>query len=106
MSTGEAHARLLSTTQYRNQSMASRLNATLRHPTTKGVRKAPSQRTNGNIYVEDPENNNAWAVLPEFLFIDNATDIPKLKSSTYRQYAAEAIATGIDNFAATLPPIN
>ncbi|MFJ7828538.1 N-acetylmuramoyl-L-alanine amidase [Psychrobacillus sp. NPDC096623] len=86
--------------------MASRLSATLRHPTTKGVRKAPSQRENVNIYVVDPSVNKAWAVLPEFLYIDNATDIPKLKSSTYRQYAAEGIATGINNFVATLPPIN
>ncbi|MBQ0139509.1 MAG: N-acetylmuramoyl-L-alanine amidase [Kurthia sp.] len=85
-----------------SQAMASRLSATNR-----GVKKAPSQRTGGqNIYVIDPKNNKAWAILPEVLFIDNATDIAKLQSSTYLQAAAESIATGVSNFVATLPPIN
>jgi N-acetylmuramoyl-L-alanine amidase len=83
-----------------NQVLASRLSATSR-----GVKKAPSQRNNQNIYVIDPAVNKAWAILPEVLFLDNATDIPKLQSSTYRQAAAEAIATGVNNFVATLPPM-
>ena len=91
---------------YVSKALASKLSATLRSPTTDGVKKAPSQRPAGNIYVIDPKNTNAWAILPEILFIDHATDIPKLKSSTQRQNAAEAIASGVSSFVATLPPIN
>ena len=69
-----------------------KLSATYRSPGTDGVQKAPSQRTAGNIYVIDPKNTNAWAILPEILFIDHATDIPKLKSSSQRQHAADTIA--------------
>jgi len=83
-----------------NNAMASRLSANNR-----GVKKAPSQRANrANIYVVDPAYNKAWAILPEVLFIDNSTDLAKLQSSTNRQAAAEAIASGINSFISTLPP--
>lgn len=85
---------------YVNNRMAIELGASNR-----GVKKAPSQRNNQNIYVIDPANTNAWAILPEVLFIDNATDRAKLQNSTYLQKAADAIATGINSFVATLPPM-
>lgn len=85
---------------YVNNRMAIELSASNR-----GVKKAPSQRNGQNIYVIDPANINAWAILPEVLFIDNATDRAKLQNSTYLQKAADAIATGINSFVATLPPM-
>ncbi|QOR65950.1 N-acetylmuramoyl-L-alanine amidase [Cytobacillus suaedae] len=74
-----------------SRNMASRLSATNR-----GVKYAPSQRSDKkNIYVVDPTYNKAWAILPEVLFIDNATDRAKLQNSTYLQAAAEGIANGL-----------
>lgn len=84
---------------YVNNSMASRLSANNR-----GIKKAPRDRQGDNIHVIDPANINSWAILPEVLFLDNTTDANKLKSATYLQYAAEAIATGMFNFSNTLPP--
>lgn len=83
-----------------NNRLASALSASNR-----GVKKAPSQRGGTNIYVIDPTNIRAWAILPEVLFIDNATDRAKLQNSTQLQNAADAIANGINSFVATLPPI-
>jgi N-acetylmuramoyl-L-alanine amidase len=83
-----------------NDQLVSALSATDR-----GVKKAPSGRSGTNIYVIDPANTKGWAILSEVLFIDNATDRAKLTDPVYKQKAADAIATGIVNFVATLPPI-
>ncbi|HJV16744.1 MAG TPA: N-acetylmuramoyl-L-alanine amidase [Bacillales bacterium] len=83
---------------YVNNKLASYLSASNR-----GVKKAPSQRGE-NIYVLDPVNIKAWAILSEVLFIDNSTDRAKLQNSTYLQKAAEAISDGISQFVLTLPP--
>lgn len=69
----------------------------------RNVRTAPSQRGE-NIYVLDPKNTNAWAILPEVLFMDTTADLEKLKSSTFRRNAGYAIADGIISFINTLPP--
>lgn len=82
-----------------NNRLASSLSATNR-----GVKKAPSQRGE-DIRVVNPAYNKAWAILPEVLFIDNATDRAKLQDSANLQKAADAIAAGIDAFAASLPPM-
>lgn len=84
---------------YVNNQLASKLSATNR-----GVKSAPSQRGE-NIYVIDPTYNKAWAILPEILFLDNTTDRSKLTNDTYRQYAADAIAAGVQSFVNTLPPM-
>ncbi|MBN4067895.1 MAG: N-acetylmuramoyl-L-alanine amidase [Alkaliphilus sp.] len=69
----------------------------------RGVKKAPSGRTAGNIFVVDPRNVNAWSILPEVLFMDHTDDITKLKSPTFLKDAAYAIADGIIGFINTLP---
>lgn len=81
-----------------NDKLASDLSATNR-----GVKYCPSGRNGNNIYVIDPRNIRAWAILAEILFIDSSTDRAKLISSTYQQTAADAIAAGISNFTSTLP---
>ncbi|OZQ56946.1 N-acetylmuramoyl-L-alanine amidase, partial [Paenibacillus taichungensis] len=65
--------------------------------------KAPSQRGGTNIHVIDPKNTKAWAILPEMLFIDTASDRNTLVAN--KQTCARAIANGINSFAMTLPPI-
>ncbi|USG64968.1 N-acetylmuramoyl-L-alanine amidase [Brevibacillus ruminantium] len=69
------------------------------------VKSAPSGRNGDNIYVIDPANNKAWAVLAEVGFIDHATDKEKLQSSQFLKDAGYAIADGINSFVNTLPPI-
>ncbi|KGP77671.1 MULTISPECIES: N-acetylmuramoyl-L-alanine amidase [unclassified Paenibacillus] len=71
--------------------------------TNRGVKKAPSQRGGTNIHVIDPKNTKAWAILPEMLFIDTASDRNTLVAN--KQTCARAIANGINSFAMTLPPI-
>ncbi|WP_028592801.1 N-acetylmuramoyl-L-alanine amidase family protein [Paenibacillus massiliensis] len=69
----------------------------------RGVKKAPSGRNGTNIYVIDPKNTKAWAILPELLFIDAASDRSTLVAN--KQKCAQAIASGIRSFVNTLPPI-
>ena len=85
--------------------LASRLGASLRSGIDTGVKRAPAD-TGRYVKVVDTAYNKAWAILPEILFLSNATDASKLNSATNRQVAAEAIASGINTFAGTLPPIN
>ena len=85
--------------------LASRLGASLRSGVASGVKRAPAD-TGRYVKVVDPAYNNAWAILPEILFLSNASDVAKLNSSSNRQAAAEAIALGISLFAGSLPPIN
>lgn len=92
-----ANANTNSLASYVNNAMASDLGVANR-----GVKKAPSQRPNrDNIYVIDPKNTSAWAILPEVLFIDTQSDLNKLLSS--KQIAAGAIARGINSFSNTMP---
>ena len=84
--------------------LASRLGASLRSGIATGVKRAPAD-TGRYVKVVDPAHNKAWAILPEILFLSNANDATKLKSATNRQAAAEAIASGINLFVSTLPPM-
>ena len=72
-----------------NDSMVARLGRTNRF-----VKSCPSERGGSNIYVIDPAYTNAWAILPEVLFISNASDLEQLKSTTFRKNAGYAIADG------------
>ncbi len=85
------------------QSVQNRLISELK-VSNRGVRSAPSQRGGKNIFVIDPSEINAWAILPEIMFMDTSSDLEKLKSSTFRRDAGHAIADGIVNFIYTLPP--
>ncbi|WP_432663864.1 N-acetylmuramoyl-L-alanine amidase [Wukongibacter baidiensis] len=71
------------------------------------VKKCPSQRIiNGkptNIYVVDPSNINAWAILTENLFIDNENDHAKLQDEEFLKKLGYAIAGGVYDFINNLP---
>jgi N-acetylmuramoyl-L-alanine amidase len=71
--------------------------------TNRGVKRCPSQRQGQNIYVLDPVNISAWAILPEVMFMDRASDLEKLISASFRQSAGFAIANGIRNFLDSMP---
>ncbi|RCX20402.1 N-acetylmuramoyl-L-alanine amidase [Fontibacillus phaseoli] len=89
---------------FHTQSLASFVNRSLvqdLNSTNRGIKKAPSQRNRKNIFVIDPKNTKALAILLEILFIDNATDRAKL--ITNKQVAARAIANGINDFIENLP---
>jgi len=74
---------------------------------SRGIKRCPSQRIiDGepkNIYVVDPNNINAWAVLPEIMFISNPNDYAKLEDEAFLQKVGYAIAGGIYDFINNIP---
>jgi len=81
--------------------LASRVQSTLIRDlgvTDRKVKSCPSQRGGSNIYVIDPKNTRAWAILPEIMFIDTSSDADKLKKEDFLKKAGYAIAWGIRNF--------